>query len=52
MREEDTASRRAKRYLGQDLCVFVRITGCEDPLVLCMDSAKGRDTGPRPGEDV
>lgn len=42
----------AVSYLGQDLCVFVRVGGREKPLVLRMDSAAGRETGPRAGEEV
>ncbi len=39
-------------YLGQDLCVFVRLAGREGPLVLRMDSAESRACEPRAGEDV
>jgi ABC-type Fe3+/spermidine/putrescine transport system ATPase subunit len=39
-------------YLGQDLCVFVRVAGREDPLVLRMDSAAGGEAVPRVGEAV
>lgn len=39
-------------YLGQDLCVFVRIAGREDPLVVRMGSEKGRRSSAHPGETV
>jgi spermidine/putrescine ABC transporter ATP-binding subunit len=39
-------------YLGQGLCVFVRVTDCKDPLVLRMGSAEGHHSGPRPGQEV
>ncbi len=39
-------------YLGQDLCVFVRVAGLPEPLVLRMDSARGRDATAEPGTRV
>ncbi len=39
-------------YLGQDLCVFVRLAGRDDPIVVRMNSERGRETSARPGEAV
>jgi spermidine/putrescine ABC transporter ATP-binding subunit len=39
-------------YLGQDLCVFVRLTGRDDPIVVRMNSERGRETWAQPGEAV
>ena len=39
-------------YLGQDLCVFVRLTGREHPIVVRMNSEQGRETPAQPGEAV
>ena len=39
-------------YLGQDLCVFVRLTGREDPIVVRMNSEQGREAPAQPGDAV
>ena len=39
-------------YFGQDLCVFVRVAGREDPLVVRIASETGRQASARPGDAV